>query len=204
MTSGLRSVRDKTLTYIDERLRAESVSGEAVARDRLYQFANLFGEQLRRVKQEDGPALTQTNHIFNLHAIIGGRLAADPSPQLYYVFPEGNWVEVAPDSPYFIIGRTYYGKPVLDRLLTSETSLRLAIALALLAFDATRRSVTDVDFPVDFAVLADVDSKPKFYRYTEVDLAQTIEFWNTGLRDTLHNLPKEWTYPLLPLRKMNP
>ena len=51
MTSGLRSVRDKTLTYVDEALR-----GEDVVRDRLYQFTNLFGDQLRRVKAEDGLA----------------------------------------------------------------------------------------------------------------------------------------------------
>ena len=79
---------------------------------------------------------------------------ADESPQLFYVYPEGNWVEVAFDSPYFMIGRSYYGKPILDRLLTNETSLSSAVALALLAFDATSTSVTDVGYPIDVAVLA--------------------------------------------------
>jgi len=38
MTSGLRSVRDKTLTYVDEKLRTDVITC-----DRLYQFVNLVG-----------------------------------------------------------------------------------------------------------------------------------------------------------------
>lgn len=191
MTSGLRSVRDKTLTYVDEVLRSDET-----VRDRLYLFANLFGDQLRRVKAEDGAALASTNHFFNLHAIVGGRLQADDSPQLFYIYPEGNWVEAAFDSPYFMIGRTYYGKPILDRLLRSDTSLQSAIALALLAFDATRTSVTDVDYPIDVAVLANNSSAPVFHRYSEADLAQTIQHWSDSLQASLNNLPMEWAVPL--------
>ncbi len=192
MTSGLRSVRDKTLAYIDETLRTETV-----VRDRLYQFANLFGDQLRRVKEEDGPSLASSGHTFNLHAIIGGRLSEDASPQLYYIYPEGNWVEVAIDSPYFLIGRTYYGKPILDRLLRSDTKLSSAIALALLAFDATRTSVTDVDYPIDLAVLKNHDTTLRFHRYSEADLAETTHQWAEDLTNSLANLPMHWASPLL-------
>ena len=193
MTSGLRSVRDKTLTYVDETLR-----DDGIVRDRLYQFANLFGDQLRRVKVEDGPSLEATNHAFNMHAIIGGRLTADESPQLFYVYPEGNWVEVAFDSPYFVIGRSYYGKPILDRLLTSQTPLSSAVALALLAFDATTTSVTDVGYPIDVAVLANNDASPRFQRYTRDDLKETISHWNRALADSLNSLPMSWATSVIP------
>lgn len=192
MTSGLRSVRDKTITYVDETLRNEEST-----RDRLYQFANLFGEQLRRVKTEDGPSLAATNHSFNLHAIIGGRLMADDSPQLFYVYPEGNWVEAAVDSPYFIIGRTYYGKPILDRLLRFETPLSSAVALAFLAFDATRTSVTDVDYPIDLAVLANHESTPRFLRFTETELSSVSSQWTQALTESLANLPMQWASELI-------
>lgn len=191
MTSGLRSVRDKTLTYVDEVLRTDET-----VRDRLYHFVNLFGDQLRRVKQEDGPSLASTNHDFNMHAIIGGKLSADESPQLFYVYPEGNWIESAFDSPYFIIGRTYYGKPILDRLLTRETSLRAAIALALLAFDATRTSVTDVDYPIDVAVLANHANGPVFQRFSEAELQATTGHWTASLRQSLEKLPMDWAASL--------
>jgi putative proteasome-type protease len=197
MTSGLRSVRDKTLTYVEETLRNESESGQPETRDHLYQFANLFGDQLRRVKTEDGPSLAATHHAFNLHAIIGGRLDGDPSPQLFYIYPEGNWVEAAYDSPYFIIGRTYYGKPILDQLLTANTPLPTALALALLAFDATRTSVTDVDYPIDVAVLANQDAAPRFHRFDENNLAATTQYWHQALRQSLDHMPMDWAATLL-------
>ncbi len=192
MTSGLRSVRDKTLVYVDEWLR-----NSPFAVDRLYQFVNLFGEQLRRVKSEDGPALASAGLQFNLHAIIGGCLPADPNPQLFYVYPEGNWLEASPDSPYFIIGRTYYGKYMLDHLLNYESSLHSALALALLAFEATRTSVTDVDYPIDVAVLSTGKRRPEFRRYELGDLHATTAWWTQVLRDSLSTMPMNWAQELL-------
>ena len=193
MTSGLRSVRDKTLTYVDETLR-----GEPRTFDRLYQFVNLFGDQLRRVKQEDGPSLAATRHTFNLNSIIGGRLAEDAEPQMFYVYPEGNWVEAAIDSPYFMIGRTHYGKPILDRLLNYETSLSSAIALAFLAFDATRTSVTDVGYPLDLAVLDCASMVPCYRRLDENELSQASQWWTQTLAQSLTQMPMDWATGLLP------
>lgn len=192
MTSGLRSVRDKTLTYLDETLRGNSHSI-----DRLYQFVNLFGEQLRRVKVEDGPSLAATNHAFNLNSVIGGQLSADVEPQLFYVYPEGNWVECNIDSPYFMIGRTYYGKPILDRLLRYDTPLSAAVALAFLAFDATNTSVTDVGYPVDLAVLSASDGSPRYQRFEENDLAETSKWWTQTLTQSLASMPMSWAANLV-------
>ncbi|MCO8125258.1 proteasome-type protease [Stieleria sp. TO1_6] len=193
MTSGLRSVRDKTLVYVEEVLRETQP-----VQDRLYQFANLFGQQLRRVKQEDGPSLSSTGHSFNLHAIIGGCLVGDQKPQLFYIYPEGNWVEAAVDSPYFMIGRTYYGKPILDRLLTYETPLQSAISLALLAFDATHASVTDVDFPIDLMVIPAGTRQPISRRYSESDLKPATQWWSNVLSESLASMPMQWAQELLP------
>ncbi len=121
MTSGLRSLRDKTVIYLEEKLAEEAVDFE-----RLYQVAQSFGEQLRRVRQEDEAALAQGGLSFNLHAIIGGQLDGDPTPTLFYIYPEGNWIEATSDSPYFILGRTLYGRPILDRLLTADTPITQA------------------------------------------------------------------------------
>lgn len=192
MTSGLRSVRDKTLTYVDETLRTDNHPI-----NRLYQFVNLFGDQLRRVKNEDGPSLAATQHVFNLNAIIGGRLSADIEPQLFYVYPEGNWVECNVDSPYFIIGRTYYGKPILDRLLHYETPLSTAVALAFLAFDATTASVTDVGYPIDLAVLSSNDALPQYQRFTKADLSHTSDWWTKTLTDSLAKVPMDWASNLV-------
>lgn len=188
MTSGLRSVRDKSLTYLSERLR-----NQVEPLNRLFRVVNMFGEELRKVREEDGPSLARSNISFNTHAIIGGCLAEDTSPQLFYVYPEGNWIEAAPDSPYFIIGRTSYGKPILDRLLRFETPLRTAVALSLLAFDATRASVTDVDCPIDIAVIAEGNRHATFHRFVQSDISVVTEWWSRMLSEGLAAMPMQWT-----------
>jgi len=187
MTSGLRSVRDKSLTYLSERLK-----NQVEPLNRLFRVVNMFGEELRKVREEDGPSLARSNISFNTHAIIGGCLAEDTSPQLFYVYPEGNWIEAAPDSPYFIIGRTSYGKPILDRLLRFETPLRTAVALSLLAFDATRASVTDVDCPIDIAVIAEGNRHATFHRFAQRDISEVTEWWSRMLSEALTAMPMQW------------
>ena len=75
MTSGLRSLRDKTVIYLEEKLDEEAADFE-----RLYQVAQAFGDQLRRVRGEDEAALVQGGLNFNLHAVIGGQLDRRSEP----------------------------------------------------------------------------------------------------------------------------
>ncbi|NNL84966.1 MAG: proteasome-type protease [Myxococcales bacterium] len=192
MTSGLRSVRDKAVIYFEE-----SWSEEDEPSRRLHQLASCFGRALRRVRREDGDALASANLSFNSHAIIGGRLADDPSPVLFYVYPEGNWIEAGPDAPYFMIGRTTYGRPILDRLLDFSSSLERALALAYLAFDATRTSVTDVDFPVDVALQSRESDRLLRRRFTEPKMEPVGAWWQGRLSEALEDFPMDWAKNLL-------
>ncbi len=192
MTSGLRSVRDKAMTYLREHLATH----DQPLRN-LYRVVNLFGEQLRVVRREDAESLAAGGLKFNTHAIIGGCLSDDETPLMYYVYPEANWIESAADSPYFIIGRTTYAKPILDRLLTYETSLDQAVALALIAFDTTRTSVTDVDCPIDVVVIPNQTRTSTHRRFTQAEIAPAITAWNEHLVDALNELPMAWAESLL-------
>ena len=186
MTSGLRSIRDKVVTYLEQELLEREPSLK-----HLYELANHFGTQLRRVRDEDGPSLAASNFTFNLHAIIGGQLAGDSIPRMYYIYPEGNWIESTDDSPYFIIGRTHYAKPILDRLLTAETQLRQALALAFLAFDATTESVTDVGYPIDVVVCETESRTTNQHRFEATDLDPVGKWWHQTLANALHDFPFE-------------
>ncbi|MGE3538781.1 MAG: proteasome-type protease [Candidatus Tectimicrobiota bacterium] len=192
MTSGLRSARDKTVIYLEEQLKTQEASYE-----RLYQIANIFGAQLRRVWQEDAAALARRGLHCNLHAIIGGQLQADAEPTLFYVYPEGNWIEAAADTPYFVLGRTPYSKPLLERCLSSHTPLDVAIGLAYLAFDMTRMSVTDVDFPLDMLVFDAARQHVTQHRFSADTLTTVREWWQQRLQAALAELPLAWAAPLL-------
>jgi len=136
MTSGLRSARDKALTYFDEVLE-----GMDLKFDKLYKAVNAFADQVRRVYAEDKEALKESNLHFNLHCIIGGQLEKDEDHKLYQLYPQANWVEVSRGTPYYIIGESSYGKSLLDRLLTYDTNLETAVKIGYLAFEATRKAM---------------------------------------------------------------
>ena len=187
MTSGLRSIRDKLLIYGEE-----AMSDAKDQFTRLYQVVNLLGEQLRRVHDEDGASLRQANLAFNLHAIVGGRLRDDAMPTLFLVYPEGNWIEINDDSPYFMIGRTPYGRPLLDRHLHADLPLRQASLLALLAFDMTCASVTDVDYPIDMAVMRSGERDFAQRRFEQDQLRSVTEGWYRMMEQALHSASTPW------------
>ena len=175
MTSGLRSIRDKAITYFEERLKGEEKL------DRMYKAANALAEEIRRVRTEDMDWLLQGGLLFDLHCIFGGQLSGDDSPHMYLIYPEGNWVEVRSGTPYVIIGESRYGKPVLDRTWEFERGLADALRIGLLEFDATRTSASDVDYPVD-AVLYRTDSfELQEQLFTGADLVPLSEFWQSAI-----------------------
>ena len=187
MTSGLRSVRDKAITYFEEVLE------EQVGKyDKLYKAVNAFAAQVRRVAAEDGEALRNANIWLNLHAVVGGQLENDKEHKLYMIYPEGNWIESTPTSPYYIIGESGYGKPVLDRGLSHTDSLLQALKVGYLAFDATRTSATDVGFPLDIAVYHKDSFRMTQYRFMEEDFREISIWWNDWIRRGLVEIPTIW------------
>jgi putative proteasome-type protease len=187
MTSGLRSARDKALTYFKEVLDERDASF-----DKLYKAVNAFAEQVRRVITEDKDALNGSGYDFNLYCIIGGQLEKDQEPNLYLLYPQANWVEVTHGSPYHAIGESSYGKPLLDRALTYETSMETALKIGYLAFDATRIAATDVDFPIDVVLYRRDSYKIIQHRYDSDGLRPISQWWQDHLLSSINNLPSEW------------
>ncbi|MEX0777635.1 MAG: hypothetical protein WD042_18165 [Phycisphaeraceae bacterium] len=187
MTSGLRSVRDKALTYFEETL-AEGDKNF----DKMYKAVNAFAQQVRRVAKEDKEALAESGMGFNLYSLVGGQLEMDEQHKLYLLYPQGNWVEVSQGTPYYMIGESSYGKPLLDRALRYDSSLETALKLGFLAFDATRTSATDVDFPLDVVLYRAGTYQIAMHRYEERDLAATSQRWCEGLLDLVNGLPADW------------
>jgi putative proteasome-type protease len=187
MTSGLRSLRDKTATYFGEVLenRPEPF-------DRLFKAVNAFSDQIRQVSREDRQALFESGLNFDLFALVGGQLEQDREHLLYLVYPQGNWVEIGKGTPYQIIGSQAYGKPILDRTLQYKDNLRFALKVGCLAFDSTRISAADVDYPIDVAIYAKNSYQITEHRYSKDDLAPISDWWQERLRNSVHELPAEW------------
>lgn len=191
MTSGLRSVRDKALTYF-----REVISEKDHNFDKLYKAVNAFGEQVRQVAREDKQALEASGLGFNLYAIVGGQLQNDDEHKLFLLYPEGNWVEVGQSSPFFIIGNSGYGKPLLYRNLRYETSLHDALKAGFLSFDATKVSANDVDYPLDVAIYERDSYHIVEHRFEKEDVELISHQWTALLNAAVQRLPNDWMDPV--------
>ena len=187
MNSGLRSLRDKVLYFFEE-----EYSKNISVRDRLFKIVNLYAKQVRRVADEDTQALKEGELSFNIHSLVGGQMSSDSAHRLFFVYPEGNWVEVSPDTPYQLIGNSSYGKPILERALTHEDPLLYAFKLGILAFDATRRCAADVDFPIDVMLYNRGSFNIVEHRYGSDDLLEISRWWQKRMRAAVDELPSAW------------
>jgi len=187
MTSGLRSLRDKVLLYFED-----VYTRQIVARDRLFKIVNLYAGQVRRLGEEERPALHQAEFEFNIYSLVGGQMSSDSAHQLFLVYPEGNWVEIGPDTPYQIIGNSGFGKPILERSLTHSDSILYAFKLGILAFDATRLCAANVDFPIDLLLYRRGGFELIEHRYERKDLVQISDWWQERMRRAVNELPSEW------------
>lgn len=186
MTSGLRSVRDKAITYF-----SEVIDQKDDKFTKMYQAVNEFGNQVKIVAKEDKSYLEEAGLQFNLFSIIGGQLENDPEPKLYLLYPQGNWIEIRKGTPFVIIGNTGFGNPVLKRSLHYDDSLEYALKCAFLAFDATRISANDVDFPIDTVVLKNDEYFTKEKRFEQKELEHISNFWNNRLKNAIAELPSQ-------------
>jgi putative proteasome-type protease len=187
MNSGLRSLRDKVLLHFEE-----AFARGTMHRERLSKVVDLYAQQVRGVAEEDRAALEHSSLTFNIRSLIGGQMSSDSTHRLFLVYPEGNWVEVGPDTPYQIIGASGFGKPILERSVKQSDSMSFAFKVGLLAFDATRLCAADVDYPIDVLLYQRGSFEMIEHRYERDDLRQISNWWQDRMRNAVHELPSEW------------
>ena len=193
MHSGLRSARDKILLYFEDAFARDTMS-----RERLFKVVNLYAKQVRRVCEEDGEALRNAELKFNAYSLIGGQMSGDSTHKLFLVYPEGNWVEIGPDTPYQIIGASGFGKPILERSLRPHDSMLYAFKVGILAFDATRLCAADVGFPMDVLLYTRNSFEIVEQRYQREDLREITVWWQERMREAVKDLPAEWIEAAFP------
>jgi len=117
----------------------------------LYDAARVVGHAVRSVHERDGEALRQAGVDFNVSLIFGGQVRGEHM-RLFQVYSAGNFIEATDETPFFQVGESKYGKPVLDRILTPGTSLEDAAKCALVSMDSTLKSNLSVGLPLDMVL----------------------------------------------------
>ncbi|QWE21126.1 proteasome-type protease [Polynucleobacter sp. AP-Kolm-20A-A1] len=113
--------------------------------------AVVIGDAIKQVYERDHKALEKAGIDFNCNLIFGGQVKGE-RPRLFNIYSAGNFIEATPETCYFQIGESKYGKPILDRVLNFNTSLNLATKCALISMDSTLNSNISVGLPLDLLV----------------------------------------------------
>lgn len=117
----------------------------------LFDVARKVGDTIRLVSEHLPPS--QPGGVdFSCSFLVGGQIKTE-SQRLFMIYSQGNFIEATRDTPFFQIGELKYGKPMLDRVISHNTSISDAIKCALVSFDSTMRSNLSVGLPIDLACL---------------------------------------------------
>jgi putative proteasome-type protease len=117
----------------------------------MFDATRILGAAVRRVYERDAQSLKASGVDFNVSLIFGGQIKGE-NMRLFQVYSAGNFIEATSETPYFQIGESKYGKPVLDRVITPDTPLDEATKCALVSMDSTLKSNLSVGLPLDLAV----------------------------------------------------
>jgi len=195
LSSGNLSITQNAINILEQRVRAGDNAHHLWNATSMFDVARLLGDALRDVKTRDGPYLAQNNIDSGANFLVGGQIRGEP-PRLFEVYSEGNFIEATPDTCYFQIGESKYGKPVLDRVLTRETSLVDATKCTMVSFDSTMRSNISVGLPIDLFVYETdsldvgvqrrIDESDRYFQMVHTQ-------WGEGLRRVFAELPNpDW------------
>ena len=124
--------------------------------------------------------------------ILGGQIAGS-DPRLFLIYPEGNFVHATRQTPFLQIGETKYGKPILDRIVTTDTSLETAARCAIVSIDSTMRSNATVGPPIEVLLYpANTMRQGTYLRLEEDDeyLKAIRQAWAVNLRQAFDQLPR--------------
>lgn len=195
MTAGNLSITQGVITRLNMAIEAAS-GGEEVENllsvPDLFRAAQVTGLLMRDLVGKHGEAIEKEGASSGASIILGGQIKGQP-PRLFLIYSAGNFIECGEDTPFLQIGENKYGKPILDRTITRESSLDEGVRTVLVSMDSSVRSNLSVGPPFDLAVLgADVFHMGVQRRVEESDptFRSISDGWSAALSRAINDLPR--------------
>jgi putative proteasome-type protease len=193
MTAGNLATTQSVISQLEERTKApDERSNSLLGMPTMFQVASEIGRLLRRTiddqQSANGPS---GSGRFTASIILAGQIAG-MEPRLFLIYPEGNFIEASTDTPFFQIGETKYGRPILIRGYDSGMSFEDAVKLLMVSFDSTLKANLSVGLPLDLMVIGRDTYAPTHQRRITHDDAyyQAISSsWGDALRNAFYSLP---------------
>jgi len=166
----------------------------------LHDAAKYIGEISRKEQLRHAAAFQDAgaNGSASATMILGGQIAGRP-PEIILIYPEGNYISASPETPYLQIGETKYGKPILDRIIMTSTTLEDAARCAMVSLDSTMRANLSVGPPLELAIYqADSLALPthRVFKLQSPFIKAMQKSWGEGLQRAFKRLPRfDWENP---------
>ena len=193
MTAGNLATTQAVISMLEERTKAPvdrrpSVMEAATMFQVATEVGNLLNETIRSRQLSDGQS---GGPRFTASIIVAGQIKG-MEPRLFMIYPEGNFIEASFDTPFFQIGETKYGRPIILRGYDRAMSFEDAVKLMMVSFDSTLAANLSVGLPLDLLVIERDRFEPLQQRriLASDPYFKTISSsWGKALRDAFHSLP---------------
>lgn len=193
MTAGNLATTQGVISQLEERNKAHAERHNSLLEvPTMFQAATLIGKLLREtIAESDGQNHEQAGGTFTASIIVAGQIGGG-EPRLFLVYPEGNFIEASFDTPFFQIGETKYGRPIIIRGYDRDMSFEDAVKLLMVSFDSTIKANLSVGMPLDLLVIARDRFEPVHQRRITGDdpyYRAVSDGWGDALKTVFHSLP---------------
>ncbi|MES2917073.1 MAG: proteasome-type protease [Pseudomonadota bacterium] len=189
LSAGNLATTQSTLSTLRQRLRDDHEQN-LFNQKSLYDVAVLVGATVREIIHRDAPPNCRSEVDYGCSFLLGGQIDGE-EPRLFNIYPQGNFIEATPDTPFFQIGEAKYGKPILDRVIQYDTPIRQAAKCVLISFDSSIRSNVSVGLPIDLVCYRAGSLRvEQSHRIDEADpyFQMIRREWSRGLRETFSRI----------------
>ena len=198
MTAGNLATTQAVISQLEERTKEPENRDNALLKSpTMFQVATEVGNLMRGIISERQDANgAKGRGRFTASIIVAGQIQG-MEPRLFMVYPEGNFIEASLDTPFFQIGETKYGRPIIIRGYDRHMSLEDGVKLLMVSFDSTLKANLSVGLPLDLQVIARDTFEPGHqHRVTHEDpYFQAISSsWGDALKNAFHSLP-DYAFP---------
>ena len=192
MAAGNLATTQAVISLLDERSKAPADRAPSILEaPSMFQVAQIVGDMVREVIQANAMTGQQADSTFNATLILGGQISTG-DPRLFMIYPEGNFIEASEDTPFFQIGETKYGRPILVRAYNADMEFEDAVKLLMVSFDSTIKANLSVGLPLDLQTYeADTMRVGHDLRIeTDDPYFQSIsDGWGEALKQAFNSLP---------------
>jgi len=193
MTAGNLATTQSVISQLEERNKAPAERHNSLLEaDTMFQVATLLGNLLRdTIQAQDANNGQDGSGAFTASIILTGQIK-DMEPRLFLIYPEGNFIEASFDTPFFQIGETKYGRPIIVRAYNRAMSFEDAVKLLMVSFDSTLKANLSVGLPLDLLIIERDRFRPLHERRITGDdpYFQSISSrWGEALRQAFDSLP---------------